>query len=339
MTMTLLTSIFSGKAGKAGAPAIDRAILEEAANWFVHLKDGTESARDRVALEQWLIKSEHHRHAWELVQQLDQHLGSVPSELALPALTHHSRSRRQTVKLLMALLTTGTVGLTAYQTLPLDRWRADYATAPGQRRTVTLSDGSLLEMNTDTIIDVVFDDARRLIRLHRGEVLIQTGKDVDHAGIAPRSFMVETVQGSVRALGTRFSVRYMDDAQVQVVVFEHAVEVMPVKMPQQTMRIDNDQQIVFNGEAVGVARTAASHQDAWTHDMLVAVDQRMDEFLKEVARYRRGIVQCDPEVAALRVTGSYRLDDLDASLESLAFSHPVEVTFLTRFLVKVRAKT
>jgi transmembrane sensor len=328
-------ALFTQRLGRPAHGTIDRAILEQAAHWFVQIKDGTESASDRVALDAWLQANEQHQQAWALVRQMESQLGVLPAQLAMPALTHPAR-RRQTVKVLMALLTTGVAGIAVYEAKPLERLRMDYVTAVGGRRTVTLSDGTVVDMNTDTAMDVVMDASTRTIRLHRGEILVKTGPDTTSPHY--RRFIVETSQGQVRALGTTFSVRQTDAQDVHVVVFEHAVEVTPAVETEQVMRLDSSQQVTFNRHAVGVTRVATPSQDAWTHHMLVAVDQRLDDFLQEIGRYRRGVIQCDPAIADLRVTGSYRLDDLDASLESLMISHPVEVRFYTRFLVKVSAK-
>ena len=59
---------------------------------------------------------------------------------------------------------------------------------------------------------------------------------------------------------------------------------------------------------------------------------------RELARYRRGRLACDASVARRPVTGTYRLDDIDAVLESLCASHGLQVTYFTRYWATVSAR-
>ncbi|HWV62954.1 MAG TPA: FecR domain-containing protein [Oxalicibacterium sp.] len=315
-------------------PAIDRAILEAAADWHVRRQDGVLDAAGQIDFERWLAADDNHRRAWDLACRLGRHLGDMPAELALPALEGAQQRRRTALKALTLLATAG-LGWTICETLPWDAWNADYRTAPGEQRAITLADGGTLELNTDTLVDIRYDDARRLIRLRRGEIMIRTAADNRaSASHAARRFIVETPQGGICALGTRFSVR-SDETQTLVAVYEHAVEITPAAANAAPVRIEAGTQATFSTHDVSVARPVERNRDAWTRGMLVAIDRRMDDFLAELARYRRGHLQCDPAIAAMRITGAYRLDDTDAVLESLAASHPVRVRHFTRYWVQV----
>jgi transmembrane sensor len=70
---------------------------------------------------------------------------------------------------------------------------------------VTLADGTLLNLNTHSAVDVRFDETTRLIVLHEGEIMVETGHN------DARPFIVKTRDGSLRALGTRFMVKREDD--------------------------------------------------------------------------------------------------------------------------------
>ncbi|MBF3159044.1 iron dicitrate transport regulator FecR, partial [Pseudomonas aeruginosa] len=85
-----------------------------------------------------------------------------------------------------------------------DGFGADYLTAVGERRDLVLEDGSQVEMNTDSALDVRYDAGQRLLRLYRGEIYLRTAADRREP---PRPFLVRTEQGLMRALGTAFSVR------------------------------------------------------------------------------------------------------------------------------------
>ncbi len=59
--------------------------------------------------------------------------------------------------------------------VPLHYWLADQRTATGEQRTLTLADGTLINLNTHSAMDVRFDEKRRLIVLQEGEILVETG--------------------------------------------------------------------------------------------------------------------------------------------------------------------
>src|SRR5690606_11580505 len=81
-------------------------------------------------------------------------------------------------------------------------WTADYRTATGEQRRSVLADGTQLQLNTASAVDVAYDANSRRLVLREGEILITTAPDP-----AGRPFFVQTPQGIVQALGTRFSVR------------------------------------------------------------------------------------------------------------------------------------
>ena len=319
-------------------PPLERALLEQAAQWMVRIKAAPFSARDEQELARWLARSEQHRQAWALAQAMLKQLDGLPAELAKPVLTRAGAQRRRVVHGLAGLFVTG-VGLGAIglqQSTPWQSWFADLSTATGERRQMQLADGSLLELNTDTAVDVRFDAATRVLRLLHGEILVTTGKDRDHLG-AQRPLAVETAQGRIRALGTRFSVRSDRAGETEVVVYEDAVDVTPVQGSTAPIRLTSAQQLRFSAAKVLDERPAPPQADAWTRGVYLAVDVRLDDFLAELGRYHRGAIWCDASVKHLRVTGTYGLNDVPAAVASLQASHPVRVSRLTRHLIRVSA--
>lgn len=332
-----------GQARQGTRPALDRALLAQAAQWLVRLKDGPLDDRDAEALARWVARSEQHRQAWALAQAMQQQLDGMPAGLARPVLARTAAGagadaqRRRTVRTLAALLATGLLAAGVQRAAPWRPLLADFATGTGARRQTRLADGSLLELDTDTAVDLRFDATTRTLLLLRGEILVTTGKDAGHAG-AHRPFVVETAQGRVRALGTRFAVREDGAGETRIVVYEDAVEVMPAQGVGPPRRVGPAQQLRFSAAQVLQEQAAPVQSDAWTRGMRVAVDEPLDHFLAEMGRYHRGVILCDAAVAPLRVTGAYGLDDVPAAVASLQDSHPVRVRFLTRHLIRVSAR-
>jgi transmembrane sensor len=307
------------------------AALEQAAHWFSVLQCETASPADHSAWQQWLHSCDDNRWAWELAQRLQQQLHGMPGPLAGRAMRLADRpghaSRRTLLKGLALAMGSGLLGYGGYRQGQQAGWMADYRTATGERRTVRLADGSQLQLNTHSAVDVLYDASQRRLILRGGEVLISTAADS-----AKRPFLLQTPQGTVQALGTRFSVR-LDGNQVRVAVFEHQVRVTPLDGKPQLL--ETGTQCTFDNRQVGVASPLQNGQGAWQQGRLVANNQRLDAFLAELGRYRQGWLRCDPAVAGLRISGAFALDDTDQALQALSTSLPVRVERYSRFWVSV----
>lgn len=317
-------------AQRANLPRIERAILAAAAHWHVECKCGT---ADPAALQAWLAASPEHADAWALLQRMDGQLGEIPATLALPALQAAQARRHAAAKVLALLVTAGGgiwLGQAGLHATPWQAWTAALRTPPGQRRQVRLADGGSLELNTDSAADIDYTANIRRIRLHEGEIMLTTAPD-------PRPFLVETRHGVIRALGTRFGVR-CDETSSIVSVFEHAVEVRCAAASDTVRRIEAGQQMCFFASGAENTTTIAAHQDSWLQGILVAADWHLQRLVDELSRYRRGHLACDPLIAQRPVTGTYRLDDIDAALASLCASHRLQVTYFTRYWATVSAR-
>ncbi|OYT83832.1 MAG: iron dicitrate transport regulator FecR [Pseudomonas sp. PGPPP4] len=309
-------------------------LLKEAAEWLLALNfDDTDEAQ-RQAFERWRAQSEAHRAAWARAERVMGTFASVPLDIGQQALRRagaRALSRRRTLRLLTALLVGAPSGWLALRTLPWDAPGAELTTAIGERRSLVLADGSQLVLNSDSALDVRFDEGIRRLHLRRGEVLVTTHAD---PVVPRRPFVVSLAQGEVEALGTRFSVR-RDEGLCQVAVFAHGVELRPQRGT--AVRLTAGQQAWF--DALGVQRRALVDEDAslWTRGMLVAHDRPLAEVLAELGRYRPGLLRCDPAVAGLRVSGALSLDDTDQALLALQRTLPIRVSRRTRYWVAVGA--
>lgn len=307
----------------------DRTVFEAAASWYVHFQSEPLTQEDQTAWRLWLESDPAHKIAWERMEHLQRGLGGLSPDLTRRVLSA-PQPRRHVLKSLLALAGTGYVGWNLQQHTALKNMWADYRTPVGQRRHVELADGSQLELNTDTAIDVSFDSHQRLIRLRDGEILIRTGKRGD-----TRPFYVETRDGRVQALGTRFVVRQMEYG-TRVGVLEDRVSIQPAHSLASPSLLTVGQGIVFNTEGVGPTRIYPQAETAWTDGQLLVTDVRLGDVIKELARYRPGIMQCDEQAASLRVSGAFRLDAAEAVLTNLQATLPISVIYFTRYWVSVK---
>lgn len=167
-------------------------VLDAAIAWQLTLDSSTPLEREEFA--KWHAANEEHARAWRQLGMLDQRF-SVANGPARTALLQSREGIRRRVRKLGSGLASvvAVVGLALFageRYLPLDYWLADQRTATGEQRTVRLADGTVLNLNTHSAVDVRFDDKQRLIVLQEGEILVETG----HGDARP--FIVETAEAA-----------------------------------------------------------------------------------------------------------------------------------------------
>jgi transmembrane sensor len=311
---------------RATPNAISHASLEQAASWYVQLNDQQSSQQEREHWQAWLAQSGEHQAAWHYVERVSQRFAVLQDnqqQAASHVLRNSGRAslnRRQTVKSLLVLVSGGWLGWSAWKesALPLSlaRWTADLSTGTGETRETRLSDGSRVWLNALSALNVRFDTAQRLLLLQAGEVLIDTAKDTS------RPLLVQTVEGRMRALGTRFSVR-QEDRRTLLNVYEGAVEVRTAQG--QVQVAEAAQQLSFSQDHIPPPSVASASREAWRRSLLLADNLPLGQLLEELSRYRPGHLGCDPAVAGLPVMGSFPLKDTDQALRLLEAALPVRV--------------
>ena len=319
------------------------ALLEEAADWALTMRYGNPDAAERAAFRDWLGRGPDHAATWQRAQAVFQSFERLPPGLGRQVLCpaepqpdgriDRTMDRRQAGGMdrrgaLALAVGLGAAGALAWHQ-PWRNWRADVATAVGERRTLALPDASDLVLNTDSAADIAFTSAERRIRLRGGEILLTSARDP--APVA-RPLLVGTDLGEVRALGTRFSVQRLED-RVRVSVFRDAVEIRPSRGA--ARRLAAGAQADFTAAGVWPARAVDDGAAIWEQGMLLAQDMPLAEVVAEMARYRHGVLRCDPRVAAIRVSGAISLSDTDGGLDLLARTLPVRIQRRTPWWVVV----
>lgn len=313
------------------AAPLDLKTLEAAATWYVQLNDGAADEARTRAWQTWLHASPQHAAAWARVEALQQQWARMPQRAALSGLGAAQQQRRDVLKILGMLMAVGAGSWLAVEQVPYRSMLAGQRTRSGERRSLQLDDGTRLEMNVDTSLDIQFDGQQRLIQLYQGEILVQTAKDP-----AQRPFSVTTSDGNVRTLGTRFSVRQWGD-HTEVGVEQAAVEVRPRRNDTQRLTLEAGQHVSFDRDAIGRPRPLPQGSTAWVQGMLSVDDWRLGDFITQLGRYRPGVLRCAPQVQNLSISGAFRIDDTDTVLQNLGKSLPVKVTYLTRYWVSIEA--
>lgn len=314
---------------------------EAAIGWLVTLNSGAVRPQERRAFEAWLAANTAHARAWQrLAGGLDQALAPArgtgtssphgPLGQALSdALARADLRAAQRRRLLRGALGVGGVAtatglLWADRQTPVTQWAADLRTGTGERRRFDLPDGSAVTLDARSAADLDFRAGRRTVTLRAGALIAEAMPA--RPGEAP--FAIVTPHGEVRALGTRFVVRD-EGGRGYAGVLAHSVRVSTPQGAAEVLAEGQAARFSPGGvETVGVpAPTAAG---AWTHGMFEAHDQPLGEVVQALRAYRRGFLRIAPEAAALRVYGTYTLDDTDRALAALAETLPIRVRVYQR---------
>lgn len=307
-----------------------RDAVRQAAHWYVRLSSPDNDAEDQAQWQQWHDSDPLHRQAWQRMQAASASFGGLPQRLAASTLLGAGQGRRQVLYGLALLLGGGMFATLGWRSDLRREWSADQRSGVGERREVRLADGSRLLLDTDSAVDVRFDAHQRQLLLHRGRILVDTAGDP-----AMRPFSVATRFGQVLALGTRFTVA-VDERGAEVAVLEKAVE---VSLPRaQRLRLDAGQRVRFEATGFAPVRDNDAAVAAWQDGSLIAIDLPLGELLAQLSRYRPGLLQCDPAVAGMRISGAFPIDDSELALTALEASFPLAVRRRTRYWVTVTGR-
>jgi transmembrane sensor len=326
-------------------------IDEEAAAWIWRMDSSVVAVADRQAFDAWLRQDPRHRRAaaelssvWSALDGLaeakrEEKIATFAANAKLP-LMHHPQRPWVAAAAMLAAVAVGAIWLqrgSESQTL---------ATAVGQQRNVTLADGSIVTLNTNTIVETDLRRRTREIYLRKGEAHFQVAHD------RSRPFLVHAGDAVVRAVGTAFEVRVLADQHVDVVVNEGRVEVQataPVPAsPYPSTRARPAAATTVRALNAGERLSTASHdyavtpitaqqlssELAWREGAIIFDGEPLAQAIAEIERYTDArIVVSDPEIAKLRVGGRFRTGNVQEFFDALQTALPVSVRHTSAGLV------
>ena len=311
------------------APA--QAQVDQAIDWLVKLRFDRPSAHTEQQFRQWLASHPHNPLAWQRVSQLGDELAGLPKDLSRRTLDGSQRqrsSRRDHLKLLSLLAVGGSLGWATREPLGLPQMLADSSTATGERRQWQVSDGSHILLNTASAIDLHYSAEQRQLELVRGEVSLDSNPN------DTRPFYIDTRIGPLTTLNGQLLLRENNQGLL-LAVRRGEVTLFPTSASPRQVHSGETVQVGANGSV----HTVALHSDpwGWTDGVLSVQQMPLGEFVAELARYRPGLLRCAPEVANLKVSGTYQLADTAQILQLLTRSLPVRVDYKTRYWVSIGA--
>jgi transmembrane sensor len=302
---------------------VSREVARAAAHWLALLESGAATERDHAALQHWRDSHPQHEQTWQKAQSLRQRFSALPQALAMASLDRPQPGRRAVLKRALGIAALLPTAWLISRQLPIDTWRADLHTATGERKRLSLADGASLQLNTATAVDV--DLAQRRIRLVDGELALNV------PGTAVMS--VQTRYGELSLSHAEVCVRQLASGCL-VSVLKGTVQVQDLSGKLTTLQ--GGQQAPLKAAGLGAWAPFDVLQLGWREGVLTAQNQALGDFLRELERYRPGVLRWEPNLETLRVTGSFRLDDTDRILDLLASTLGLEVQARTRYWVTLR---
>jgi transmembrane sensor len=304
-------------------PEIDH----EAAVWTWRLDSETLTDDDRSQLETWLRQDPRHRRALEELGRcfsvLDR-LSEAPQEDLAAFAPERPWRALPGARAWWAAAATLLLAFGAALWLELRSGITTWSTAIGQERQVSLADGSLITLNTNTLLEVRLTARRRDVYLERGEAHFE----VDHD--AARPFFVHAANTVIRDVGTQFEVRLRADHDVEVLVNEGRVEVQEGSVGGDAHELSAGEQMSIAGphlKVMAVSPARIADELAWRNGALIFESEPLAQAVREVGRYTRSrIVLTSPQIASLRISGRFRTDDVPGFFEALQAALPVRVS-------------
>ncbi|SEG84781.1 FecR family protein [Marinobacterium lutimaris] len=306
---------------------LSRDQIAQAADWMARLWSEDATDADEQACLRWRQASAENERAWQCLQQAQSRFDGLPAGAGARVLGRSRRlSRRKFLSLAGLGLGAGVLGLDGTGHLPRSAGDNHLATATGEIRHLFLSDGSELNINTATELDLDIDARQRLIRLQQGQIMLVANQ-------AQTPFRILTAEGSLETAGPARLDLYRSEQQTRIELYQGSARL--ISAAGSSLALSPGQSTRLIGTSITAPVAASADTSAWTEGRLVAEQMPVDRFIHELARYRSGILRVDPALNQLKVSGVFSVRDTDRALDQLSRILPVSITYLTPFLVNV----
>ncbi|KJH75774.1 DUF4880 domain-containing protein [Pseudomonas gregormendelii] len=322
----------------------DQHVVRQAIHWLLRLRNNAGNPRLRLQCDVWRAERQEHELAWQRVKSLQAELSSDPRAIA-GAPDHLNTSpasalgvgRRQALQMLSGLLLLGSTAWLAKDAYHWQQWTCDFATTTGERRGFQLPDGTRLELNTASSADLDYTPHQRLIKLTRGEILVTCG-GIDQAASFDRPLRVQSVHGLFEGVDARYVLLQEPNRTRLSVTAGKVIIHSPVSAAGVPIEVRPGQSYLVDRQQASMASPPDLEPGTWVDGLMVTRNMRLADFLDELGRHRHGHLSCATDIADLRLTGAFRLDDTDQLLVTLTHALPVQLHYRTRWWVTLQGK-
>jgi transmembrane sensor len=204
-----------------------------------------------------------------------------------------------------------------------------YATHVGERRSVTLADGSRLSLDSDTQVSVYFGASSRSVHLDRGRSHFDVAHDVR------RPFTVSAGAETVVAVGTSFDVERLPTAVLVTLIEGRVIVRHSGAKPRRAIAAGSEEPLSLHAGEQLIAtpnlRPAVATADlrtelAWETGHLVFRDETLGNAVARVNRYTDRNILIDPAIADIRVSGVFNAGDVDSFVSAVTSYFPIQAS-------------
>jgi transmembrane sensor len=341
-------------------------VAKQAADWFVNNRSAVAEEQERVTFMNWLRTSPLHVEEYLRIAAISRDLHAVAADPRVSleelladakddrslsdgadhaATLRHPAERATRAKRSgwlpawhFGVIATGLIVVLAgvvwhWVGAPKDAETAvRFATGHGEQRSFTLTDGSLVQLNTDSALRVAFDQKERFVELTQGQVYFSVAKDPQ------RRFRVIVNGAEIVAVGTQFDI-YRHDQSVLVTVTEGHIAVYggsehasPQGMAAsgRPVSVDAGEQIRIGAAAVleSPTKAALKQNESWRSGRIVFEDQPLSQVVEQFNRYAKVPIEVsDVALQSVRIGGTFDALDIDSFC---AFLQRIDGVVITR---------
>jgi transmembrane sensor len=344
-------------------PSIE-SIEAEAASWITVLGREKVTEAEKAELKLWLNQSERHRvvfteltELWDDLSVLKELDDIAESVVSIPEQQSSFVKRRSFLAIAASIFICFIISGSLYwQHLTEFNQQVQLMTAVGEQRTVTLSDGSKIQINTNSQLEVDFTRDKRVIRLLKGEAYFSVAKNKQ------RPFYVYAGDGLVQAIGTAFNVRLKLLDEIEVTVEEGLVALAALVQKEPT-NAKNEQLVTRStsktetflaelsaGQSTTFGRTvekieliqtpALNRKLAWRQGVLAYANDPLLKVINDISRYTNITIEiAEPSLRTLPIAGYFRVGEMEALFDSLEITFGLEVKRINKNYIRLSTKS
>lgn len=304
-------------------------VAQEAIEWMVLLRSGDATEDDFRQYERWRYSDDRHDAACAKIEatlgKIQTLNHSIPKENLRQTLLAPS-SRRQFLQKACGVAALGVFsGLILNQRYPLPYLLSDAYTDTGQRRRIQLNDGSTLDMNARTALNISLDETLRKVELRTGGIIAEVVDD-------QRPFTIATHAGRILAQEARFHVR-QESSGIHLAVLNAVVKV--TNRNGDSRQVQAGQGLWFDHQSFIPLGVSPYEETAWTQGRLEVKDATLGSVINSLKNYSPAVIRVAPAVADLRVSGNFPLDNIPYTLDALAQTMPIAITRTTNYWIRI----
>lgn len=304
-------------------------LAQDAAEWHVLMTSDDAEPEDIAAFERWLEVEEHakvYRRFEKIWHQLEP-ASTIAAQSTIDQVISKRGNRLIKASLPVVLLAVASCLLLLKTDIPT-LVVADYASVKSHSQLIELPDQSKIILAPMSAVNIEYDSTQRNIRLLKGQISIDVAHDHE------RPLRISTQHGSAQALGTQFTVEYLDSYS-QVKVLESKVQVCSVTQACQRLNTGEQSYITISGVSEPEQLDDQFLIDPFNKQLIVD-NQPVIRVLETLQSQHLGYIAIDKEsLRGIKVSGVFPLDDLSLALSSLEKAVPVKVDQYSRWFTKI----